>query len=230
MTVFCHTLPENLSSKPLPPLPLFWFMNMEKIIQMTWYQVIGLGKCCLITRFSTSTVQMWFFGREFPKTAIFELFTTYPTFPRDIWPSIPEFYTPNKTWYLELLADNRISIFQHIRKLRGVSKFRWSSVHPVFTIPSSPLKRRKVVETFMVMRSESEFFICPWHVWLVDSTRERSRETVWQSKVTISSAAPSSFSPAKGSSTCTLAVSARSNFDPFHCNIHCEPLNGHQHN
>ena len=122
------------------------------------------------------------------------------------------------------------NMFQHIRKLRGVSKFRWSSVHPVFTIPSSPLKRRKVVETFMVMRSESEFFICPWHVWLVDSTRERSRETVWQSKVTISSAAPSSFSPAKGSSTCTLAVSARSNFDPFHCNIHCEPLNGHQHN
>ena len=83
--------------------------ELEKWESMIWIWSLASVNVCFKPdfKFSNSTVQMWFSGKVCPKTYIFKLFKTYPTFFPDIWTSIPEFYTPNKTWDL-LLSSPKI--------------------------------------------------------------------------------------------------------------------------
>ena len=63
--------------------------------------------------------RQWIIGESVSKTSIFKLVLTYPSIFWDIWPSIPEFYTPNKTWFV-ILSSPKIwawSVNQCLRKV-----------------------------------------------------------------------------------------------------------------
>ena len=104
MPVFWHSVPENPSSKLLPPLPLFWSWTWEKRDKWPGIRSLALVNVVFKPDFKFQPQQ---FKIDFPresvqKTGIFKLVSTFPTFFRDIWPSILEFCTPNKTWFIIL--------------------------------------------------------------------------------------------------------------------------------
>ena len=76
-------------------------MNMEKESLLFGIWSLALANDGFKPDFKFHSLSVIFL-ESVSKTGIFKLVTTYPTFSPTIWPSIPEFYIPNKTYHLLL--------------------------------------------------------------------------------------------------------------------------------